>query len=150
MRCLALCSTLMLATVLAQPAIAGDWYKYQLNTDDSLSWRDPGHALKLHSDSATGITVSQTSPGSLWGLQQGDVIVAVDDHPVQHVSELLARLRASKPAAVQLRLRRGDASLVVAVAAGDYASIVGTEPPTPLTPLTPPSPPTPPTTPSGG
>jgi membrane-associated protease RseP (regulator of RpoE activity) len=99
--------TLLLATVLAQPVTAADWYKYQLNTDDSLSWRDPGHVLKLHSDSATGITVSKTSPGLLWGLQQGDAIVAVDDHPVQHVSELLTRLRASKPAAVKLQLRRG-------------------------------------------
>jgi PDZ domain len=147
MRCLALCSTVLLGTLLAQPVMASDWYKYQLNTDDSLSWRDPSHALKLHSDSATGITVSKTSPDSLWGMQQGDVIVAVDDHPVQHVSELLARLRASKPAAVNLHLRRGDTSLLLALAAADYASIVDAEPPTPPSAPTPPVPPAPP---SGG
>jgi len=141
MRSLALCGTLLLVSMLAQPVIAGDWYKYQLNTDDSLSWRNPEHALKLHSDNATGITVTKVSPGPVWGLQQGDVIVAVDDHPVRHVSELLGRLRASKPAAVKLHLRRGDTSTVLAVAGADYAQIVAPEPPEPPTPPTPPPPP---------
>ena len=147
MRRLALCGTLLLTAMLALPAVAADTFKFQWNTDDSLSWRDPGHALKLRSDNATGITVIKTDPEPLWGLQQGDVIVAVDNHPVQHVSELLTRLHASKPAAVELHLRRGGAPLVLAVAAADYASIVEPDPPKPPTPPAPPTPPTPPAAP---
>ncbi|MFZ0871227.1 MAG: PDZ domain-containing protein [Rhodanobacter sp.] len=147
MRSLAVLGTLLLATVLTQPVKAGDSYKYQWNSDDSLSWRVPGHALKLHSDNATGITVINAEPGSVWGLQQGDVIVAIDDHPVRHVNELLAQLRVSQPAAVKLHLRRGGTSSVLTVAGADYASIVEAEPPKPPAPTMPPMPPMPP---SGG
>jgi C-terminal processing protease CtpA/Prc len=100
MRQLILGGTLVLASVLAQPAMA-DW-KYQFNSDDSLSWRIAGHALKLHSDNTTGITVTKIGADPVWGLQQGDVIVAVDDYPVKHVSQLMDRLRAGSPSSVKL------------------------------------------------
>jgi len=59
------------------------------------------------------------------------------------VNELLAQLRASKPAAVKLHLSRGDASTVLTVAATDYAVIVESEKPAPPAPM-------PPMPPSGG
>ena len=100
------------------------WYTYEHDSDDSLSWRIPDHVLKLQSDNTTGITVTKISPDALWGLRQGDVITAVDNHPVKHVSELMVQLCASRPAAVKLNVRRGNATPVITVAAADYSRIV--------------------------
>jgi C-terminal processing protease CtpA/Prc len=139
MRQLILGGTLVLASVLAQPAMA-DW-KYQFNSDDSLSWRIAGHALKLHSDNTTGITVTKIGADPVWGLQQGDVIVAVDDYPVKHVSQLMDRLRAGSPSSVKLHVRRGAESSVLTVTAAEYGQVVSPTAPVPPTPSVPPSPP---------
>jgi S1-C subfamily serine protease len=147
MRRLILGGTLVLASVLAQPAMA-DW-KYQFNSDDSLSWRIADHALKLHSDSTTGITVTKIGVDPVWGLQEGDVIVAVDDYPVKHVSQLMDRLRASSPSSVKLHVRRGAESPVLTVTAAEYGRVVSPTAPVPPTPSAPSVPPTSPAMESG-
>jgi len=68
--------------------------------------------------------VTKVVPEALWGLQDGDVITAADGTPVKHVSELMDRFRASRPAAVKLQLLRGGASVEVTVAAADYAHVI--------------------------
>ena len=70
-------------------------------------------------------------PDSLWGLQQGDVISAIDNHPVKHVGELMEQLRAGEPAAVKLQLRRHGAMQVITIAASDYGRIVSPGSPDP-------------------
>jgi S1-C subfamily serine protease len=145
MRRLILGGTLVLASVLAQPAMA-DW-KYQFNSDDSLSWRIADHALKLHSDSTTGITVTKIGADPVWGLQEGDVIVAVDDYPVKHVSQLMDRLRAGSPSSVKLHVRRGAESSVLTVTAAEYGQVVSPTAPVPLTPSAPSAPSVPATSP---
>ena len=139
MRRLLLGGMVVLVSALAQPALAG--WVYQLNSDDSLSWRIADHALKLHSDDASGITVTKVSAEPVWGLREGDVIVAVDDHPLKHVSELMNWLRASKPATVVLHVRRTDAVLALSVTAAEYGQVISPVPPTSPPPPPPPPPP---------
>ena len=139
MRRLLVGGMVVLVSALAQPALAG--WVYQLNSDDSLSWRIADHALKLHSDDASGITVTKVSAEPVWGLREGDVIVAVDDHPLKHVSELMNWLRASKPATVVLHVRRTDAVLALSVTAAEYGQVISPVPPTSPPPPPPPPPP---------
>jgi len=138
MRRLLLGGMLALVSALTQPALAG--WVYQLNSDDSLSWRIADHALKLHSDNTSGITVTKVGTEPVWGLREGDVIVAVDDHPLKHVSELMNWLRASKPATVVLHVRRAGAPLALSVTAAEYGQVISPVPPTPSTPSTPSTP----------
>ncbi|MBB6245386.1 PDZ domain-containing protein [Rhodanobacter sp. A1T4] len=145
MRRLILGGTLVLASMLTQSAMA-DW-KYQFNSDDSLSWRIAGHALKLHSDNTTGITVTKIGADPVWGLQKGDVIVAVDDYPVKHVSQLMDRLRAGSPSSVKLHVRRGAESSVLTVTAAEYGQVVSPTAPVPLKPSAPSAPSVPATSP---
>lgn len=145
MRRLILGGTLVLASMLTQSAMA-DW-KYQFNSDDSLSWRIAGHALKLHSDNTTGIVVTKIGADPVWGLQKGDVIVAVDDYPVKHVSQLMDRLRAGSPSSVKLHVRRGAESSVLTVTAAEYGQVVSPTAPVPLKPSAPSAPSVPATSP---
>lgn len=138
MRRLMLCGALALAGMAVTPAYA--WYDYQHNTDDSLIWRSEGQAIELHSDNRYGIEVTDVNPVALRNLRKGDVILAVDGHPVKHVAELLHLLYASKPAAVKVRLRRGGSEQALTIPAADYTHIVSPQPP---------QPPAPPTTPRG-
>ncbi len=54
-------------------------------------------ARHFHLDQRTGVLVSQITPGSpasVAGLQEGDIIVALDTHPVRNVSDLHQLLTA--------------------------------------------------------
>ena len=156
MRNLTFCRTLLLACLVATPVVASELYVHQYNAQGSLSWRDAARALDLHSDAANEIVVTRAGTDGTWGLQQGDVILAVDGHPVRQVAALVDRLRASKPAAVEIRVRRGRAEQQLTVTAKDYGHLVGPKPPIPPQPPTPPAappsplPPPPPAPPSGG
>lgn len=132
---------LLLAGLVTQPVMAG--WVYQLNTNDSLSWRIAGHALKLHSTNATGIQVTSVSAEPVWGLHEGDVIVAVGELPVKHVRELMDQLRASHSEPVVLHVLRGKAAQDLTVTAAEYLPVVSPSPPTPPTPPVPPSAPNP-------
>jgi S1-C subfamily serine protease len=136
MRRLLLGGMFVLVSVLARPALAG--WVYQLNSDDSLSWRIADHALKLHSDNTSGITVTKVGTAPVWGLHEGDVIVAVDDHSLKHVSELMNWLRTSKPATVVLHVRRAGAPLALSVTAAEYGQVISPIPPPPPEPQPPP------------
>lgn len=135
---------LVLGMALALPAfaMAGDEFNYISDSGDSLNWRSNGQVLVLDSVPAAGVTVTRTKPESLWGLQKGDVIEAVNGQPVKHVSELLERLKTSPPAVVTLTLRRGAVGQTIRVAAADYRRLVPPDPPPP--PAAPPAPPPPP------
>ena len=89
----------------------------------TFAWHDSDHALTLKSGDGEGIRVTHTEPASVWGLQQGDVILAVDDHGVDQVQELLERLDASKPKPVAIRVRRDKTEHEITVVERDYANI---------------------------
>lgn len=128
MRHMTLIGTLVLAVAIASPAHAG-WYTSFHNTRDSLVWRNSdSRALELHSDSSAGVEVTKISPDDLWGLRKGDVILAVDGHPVTHVDELFKQLQTSKPAAVKIQLRRDHSEQVVTIAAADYTNLINPHP----------------------
>lgn len=125
---LLLCGALVITTVTVMPAYAG-WYTTFHNTDDSLVWHNSdGRALELHSDNGAGVEVTKANPADLWGLRKGDVILAVDDHPVQHVGALFKQLQARKPAAVKIHLRRGPSEQVLTIAGSDYTNLVNPHP----------------------
>ncbi|MEO8778815.1 MAG: PDZ domain-containing protein [Rhodanobacter sp.] len=151
MRSLTFWSVLLLACLVTTPVIASDLDVQQHNAQGSLSWRDGGHVLDLHSDAAKGIVVTRADTHGTWGLQQGDVILAVDGHSVRQIAALVDRLRASTPVAVEIRVRRGRAQQQVTVTAREYGHLVGPKPPIPPRPSgSPAAPPPPPVPPSGG
>lgn len=144
-------SAVLLACMTTAPVVAGDLYVNQQNAQGRLSWRDAGGVLGLHSDATSGIVVTRAGADGTWGLQQGDVILAVDGHPVRQVALLVDRLRSSKPDAVEVRVRRGHAEQELTLAATDYAHLSSPKPPVPPQPSAPPAaPPPPPPPPSGG
>lgn len=123
-----LCGALVMAAVTAMPAYAG-WYTTFHNTHDSLVWHNSdSRVLNLLSTDGTGIEVTKVNPVDLWGLRKGDVILAVDGHPVKHVDELFTQLQASKPAAVKIQLRRDHAEQELTIAGSDYTNIVNPHP----------------------
>jgi len=90
----------------------------------SLVWRDAGRSVTFKSGDGNGVRVVRTEPASVWGLRQGDVILAVDGRPVDVVDDLIERLSADKPADARLHVRRGSAEQDVTVAGRDYVSLV--------------------------
>lgn len=144
MRSLTFWSVLVLACMTTTPVVAGELYVHQHNAKGGLAWSDAGHVLDLHSDAASGIVVTRADADGTWGLQRGDVILSVDGHPVGQVAALVDRLRASKPAAVDIRVHRGHALQTLTLAARDYGHLVGPRPPAPPPPPAPPAAPPPP------
>jgi hypothetical protein len=95
---------------------------------NTFTWHDADHVLTLKSGDGEGIRVTHMEPASVWGLQQGDVILAVDDHAVDQVQELLERLNASKPNPVAIRVRRDKTEHEITVAERDYTNIAASSP----------------------
>ncbi|MEO8808805.1 MAG: PDZ domain-containing protein [Rhodanobacter sp.] len=125
-------SALLLACMVTTSAVASELYVNQQNAQGSLSWRDSGRVFGLHSDAAHGVVVTRAGTDGTWGLQQGDVILALDGYPVGQVATLVERLRTSKPVAVELRVRRGQVEQELTWAAKDYGHLIGPRPPVPL------------------
>lgn len=152
MRSLTFCSAVLLACVVTTPLSATELHIAQHAAQGSLLWRDAGRVLGVHADAKSGIVVTQTEIGGTWGLQQGDVVLAVDGRPVREIGALVERLRASQPAAVHTSVQRGDAAREVTVAADDYRHLIAPRPPAPPRPpvshVAPPPPPAPPAPPS--
>ena len=146
-------SVMLVACVAATPVVAGDLRINQHDQQGSLTWRDAGHVFGLHADAASGLVVTQADAKGTWGLQQGDVVLAVDGHPVRQIEGLVDRLRASKHAAVTVRVRRGHAPQELTLAAEEYGHLISPKPPVPPAPpagpIAPP-PPLPPPPPAGG
>lgn len=128
------------ALAVAATASAADsgWYNYQKNTKDALHWHewnhDASHELTLSSGDNAGIHVTQASPVSVWGLHQGDTIIAIDDVQVEHVDDMLQLLLAKKPATVTMHLRDKNGERSIQVASKDYEKIVLPTPPAPPAP----------------
>lgn len=147
MRNMICCGVLLLAGMISLPATASELKVQQHNAHGSLVWRDADNVLGLDSDAASGIVVTRAGTEGTWGLQRGDVILAVDGQPVHQVEALIERLRASKPAAVEIRVRRSHAEQDLTLAAEDYGHLIAPAPPIPPSPPAAPPPPPPP---SGG
>ncbi|MHB1056624.1 MAG: PDZ domain-containing protein [Rhodanobacter sp.] len=128
MRHLIMLGALATATALALPAHAG-WYVHQHGTRDSLTWSDTdGRALELESPKGKGIEIARIAPAGRGGLQQGDVITAVDGHAVTHVADLLTYANAHLPDAAKLSVHRGHGELEVALPPGELAALVHPHP----------------------
>ena len=141
MRHMILIGGLLLASMMAVPAVAGSWYNSLHVNDSQAAWSDAGHALTLHSDTAGGIEVTKARPETVWGLRRGDEILAVNGHPVRQIAKFVDQLKAATPAAVTLRVRRADAEWEITVAAADYLRFIPPAAPTPPAPPAPPAPP---------
>lgn len=118
--------------------------------DSLLQWHRDGRAIKLQSGNGRGVRVTSVNPAGLLGLQRRDVIFAVNGHNVPDVRAMVQRLRAIRPEAAELTVRRGGKVRSVTIAAADYACLLAPRPPVPPAPPTstklpgPPMPPTPP------
>ena len=75
--------------------------------------------LKPEAAKAGGVIITgvlQNGPAALGGIRPGDVIMAVDGHPVRNVSQLLTAVAALKPGTpAPLKVLRGDGPVDVSV-----------------------------------
>jgi S1-C subfamily serine protease len=78
---------------------------------------DLAKTFNVQRDKGVIITgVLQTGPAFKAGVRPGDVMLAVEDHPVQSVSELLAQVSALKPGEqARLKVLRRSEELVLTV-----------------------------------
>jgi len=123
MRLIAVAATPALLTC-ATPVMSSGWFNYQKNTKDLLDWHESNHKLSLRSGKSDGIQVTQTTPTSLWGLREGDTILAIDNQRVDHVDDMLKLLLAKKPAIVTMHVRNQQSERSIQVASTDYMQIV--------------------------
>jgi S1-C subfamily serine protease len=128
MRNLILLGVLILATGLTLPAHAG-WSVQMHGTRDSLTWRaNNGQALNLASPYGKGIEVVDIEPAGRDGLQQGDVITAVDNQVVARVVDLLTYSNAHPNDATRLTLHRGHGEQELVVGAGKLNALLHPHP----------------------
>ncbi|MBG6075965.1 S1C family serine protease [Polaromonas sp. CG_9.11] len=75
--------------------------------------------LKPEAAKAGGVIITgvlQNGPAALGGIRPGDVIMAVDGHPVRNVSQLLTAVAALKPGTpAPLKVLRGDGPVDISV-----------------------------------
>jgi Do/DeqQ family serine protease len=75
--------------------------------------------LKPEAAKAGGVIITgvlQNGPAALGGIRPGDVIMAVDGHPVRNVSQLLTTVAALKPGTpAPLKVLRGDGPVDISV-----------------------------------
>lgn len=116
------------AIILALPAHASGYVKIH-GTRDSLTWHtDKVRALDLAFPEGKGVHINRIEPAGYDGLQQGDVIVAVDDQPVAHVVDLLKFANTHLQAACKLTVQRGRDNVQVALPAGELTALVHPSP----------------------
>ena len=106
---------------------------------EDFHWSDSGRRLALHGD-GEHVIVTAASPAPFLGLHAGDVVVAVDGHPLHAVGSLMQALRRSS-APVHLRVLRGDTRRDVVWTRAEYAPLLPSPPP--VAPAPPPPPPAP-------
>ena len=125
-----ICSSIVaLALMTGAISAQSGWFNYQKNTKDSLYWHESSHKLMLNSGSGNGIEVKRVSPSSVWGLRQGDIILAIDGERVAHVEDMLKLLLSKNPTAVKMQLRDKGGERSIQVVAKDYMKIVLPTPP---------------------
>ncbi|MFT4255801.1 MAG: hypothetical protein QM599_02360 [Pseudoxanthomonas sp.] len=105
--------------------------------DDSLSWRDDDHSLRLR-DRDRGIVVESAQPEPMLGLRKGDTIVAVAGRAVADIRQLRDALQSLNGGSALLSVRDGNGKLRdVRLAGDDYRGWL----PTPSSAPSPPAPP---------
>ena len=77
------------------------------------------------------------TPASLWGLAQGDVIIAADGQPVHDVAALLSRMREHGASPMPLTVRRHGVEHGVALSEQAREGLLPTAPPPPPAPPAP-------------
>ena len=128
MRHLVLLGAIVATTIVALPAHA-DWYVKIHGTRDSLTWHtEMGRELDLASPEGKGVRVDRVEPAGHDGLQQGDVVVAVDGQSVVHVVDLLDFANAHLQAACKPTVHRGRDNAQVALPAGELTALVHPSP----------------------
>lgn len=140
MRMLIVVAALFLVGLVSASVVVDSLSVHHDNGASSLSWHNGDRVLGLESDGTTAIRVIKAEPDEVFGLRQGDEILAVDGEPVRGIEDLLDHLRARQPNAVELLIRRGNAEQVVALAASEYQSLLPTPTPEPPAPPSPPKP----------
>ncbi len=66
------------------------------------------YGLQVQSDSARIGTLLEDMPAAAAGLQSGDLVLAVDGHPVANWAELSESIRSSQGREMVLRIQRGE------------------------------------------
>lgn len=99
------------------------------NGQSLLVLHTTGQSMKLISRNQRGVNVVKLEPKDLFGLQVGDVIVAVNGHRVAGIPDLERSLHALNGAAASLQLQRGSVQVTVTLNADEYASLVAPMPP---------------------
>jgi S1-C subfamily serine protease len=111
--------------------------RFVYQSDNSLRWRSDGQRLHLVTASEGGVTVVALTPASLWGLAQGDVIIAADGQPIHDVAALLSRLREHGASPIPLTVRRHGVEHAVALSVQAREGLLPTAPPPPPAPTAP-------------
>ncbi len=104
---------LLLSATLAFASVAAGTQHSHNHSNDDFSWSDNGQSVKLHSTEESGVVVDRAEPKPFHGLQAGDIILAIDSHPVARVGELLKALRDHDTSSATLRVRRAGSEVAL-------------------------------------
>jgi S1-C subfamily serine protease len=103
--------------------------------DAAYAWRDNGRALSMQDHgSGTGVEVTQASPAPLFGLQAGDLIVAVDAQPVRSLGALMAALERHRGTIATLQVQRNGKQRLLRWGVAELRTLLPTPPPAPPAP----------------
>ncbi len=81
-----------------------------------------------NANGAVVVGLSEEGPAGNAGIQLGDVIVSVNQNPVQRADNLLTDVAAGQPGStVQLGVQRGSLELIVDVMLGERPEVVGVQ-----------------------
>ena len=127
--------SLLLLVALLMPissALAGTQFSY--SSDNTLRWHSEGRYLHFATAKDGGVDVLAVTPASLWGLSEGDQILAADGQPVHDVAALMDRLKAHDATPMSLRVRRGGVEQTVTLAAQAHELVPAPAPKPPVAP----------------
>lgn len=124
MRHIALIASLALAIAVTSSAQAG----WSVHIDNLTSTRPDGRVIDLSSKMGTGIKVVTIAPEGRDGLHEGDVITAVDGHPLVYVTDLVAYAKTHMQDPARLSVNRGNHNTDVTLAAGKLGALLNAQP----------------------
>lgn len=131
MRYLPLLASIAMTTAFAISAHAGGqyWSLNEHNTDDTMTWHNSeNHSLDLDSTAGKGVVVVKIEPNGTYGLQTGDVILAVNGHAMNHVVDLINQANANGHGTATLELQRGHDSKHIVIAGSDLYALIHPHP----------------------
>lgn len=131
MRTMILLAALAAATTLALPAHAG-WQHWSLDehsTDNTLTWSNSeGRSLDLESADGKGAVIVKIEATATYGLEPGDVIIAVNHHAVKHVADLITLANANEHGSVTIELQRGHKNQQISIVGSDLYTLIHPHP----------------------